>query len=424
MIQGGRTLHGSVEISGAKNAVLKLLASALMTEEECTFRNTPLLADVNSMIHVLRGLGAEVELSSDRVLKVRAGALGYVAPEWAVRRMRASIQIMGPLLARLGRVRVALPGGCDLGARPIDLHLKGLQALGATFVESHGYVEGRCERLRGAEVTLDIPSVGATENIMMAAVLAEGTSVIRNAAREPEIADVARALNAMGAKISGAGTSEIRIDGVTSLRGCDHTVIPDRIEAGTYLVAAAMTGGDVVVRGAVPAHLDAVIAKLREAGAGVEIEGDSIRVTRSATHGVQLRTQPYPGFPTDMQPQFVSLFTSVKGTGMVTETMFTSRFKYVDELRRMGADIIVEGNVCLVRGKRLSGTHVTATDLRAGAALVLAGLVASGTTVVDGLEHLDRGYEGLEMKLKGLGASIGRLGRRPDSAGRAVSNAK
>lgn len=410
VIQGGRALHGSVTVSGAKNAVLKLLAAALMTEEECTFRKVPLLTDVRNMMHLLRGLGAAVEAQGDRTVRVRAEALGYEAPAWVVRKMRASVQIMGPLLARLGRVRVAMPGGCDLGARPIDLHLKGLQALGAAFTEAHGYIEGRCSRLRGAEVTLDIPSVGATENIMMAAVLAEGTSVIHNAAREPEIADVAAALNAMGARISGAGTSEIRIEGVTSLRGCDHTVIPDRIEAGTYLAAAAITGGDVWVRGVIPEHLDAVLAKLREAGAEVAVAADAVRVTRGVRSPVHVRTQPYPGFPTDLQPQFVSLFTTAEGTSVVTETMYTSRFKYVDELRRMGADIVVEGNVCVVRGGRpLWGTYVTAPDLRAGAALVLAGLAASGTTVIDGLEHLDRGYEHLEAKLRGLGARVERV---------------
>lgn len=411
MIQGGKALHGSVEVSGAKNAVLKLLVSSLMTSEACTFRNVPKLADVSSMMHVLRGLGAELELTDDQRLHVQAGSLGYVAPEWAVRRMRASVQIMGPLLARMGRVRVALPGGCDLGARPIDLHLKGLEALGATFVEAHGYIEGRCKRLKGADVHLDIPSVGATENIMMAAVLAEGTSVIHNAAREPEILDVANALNAMGARIEGAGTSEIHIHGVTSLRGCDHWVIPDRIEAGTYLVAAALAGEDVVVRSIVPSHLDAVLAKLRECGTQVEVGDTWVRVRRGSNYPIQVRTQPYPGFPTDMQPQFVSLFTAIPGTSMVTETMYSSRFKYVDELRRMGADITVEGSVCIVRGsKELSGTHVTAPDLRAGAALVLAGLVAAGTTVIDGLEHIDRGYEAFEQKLAGLGASVRRLG--------------
>lgn len=418
VIQGGRGLRGTVFVSGAKNAVLKLLVSALMTEELCTFRNVPRLADVTNMMHVLRGLDAQIEMTADRTVQVQARTLGYVAPEAAVRRMRASIQIMGPLLARLGRVRVALPGGCDLGARPIDLHLKGLTALGATFVESHGYIEGRCRRLRGAEIHLDLPSVGATENIMMAAVLAEGTSVIQNAAREPEIADVAAALNAMGARIRGAGTGEIVIEGVTSLRGCDHTVVPDRIEAGTYLVAGAMAGEDVVVRAVVPQHLDAVIAKLREAGAHIQTGPDWIRVRRGSLRPIQLRTQPYPGFPTDMQPQFVSFLTHAHGTSMVTETVYTSRYKYVDELRRMGADLVVEGNVCIVRGpKRLSGTHVSAPDLRAGAALVMAGLVASGTTVVDGVEHIDRGYDGLEEKLAGLGASIRRFGQGQQRTG-------
>lgn len=411
VIQGGKTLQGTVHISGAKNAVLKLLASSLLTADTCIFRNVPRLADVTSMMHLLRGLGAEVTLSDTGVLQVNATTLGHVAPEWAVRRMRASIQIMGPLLGRLGRVRVSLPGGCDLGARPIDLHLKGLRALGATFEEAHGYVEGRCTRLRGSEIHLDIPSVGATENIMMAAVLAQGTSVIHNAAREPEIIDVANALNSMGAKIEGAGTSRIRIQGVEALSGCDHTVIPDRIEAGTYLVAAALTGANVSVSSVVPQHLDSIVAKLREAGAAIDVHPDTICVRQRATRPLQIRTQPYPGFPTDMQPQFAALLSVASGTSVLTETVYSSRFKYVDELRRMGAEITVEGSVCIIRGmSRLSGTEVSAPDLRAGAALILAGLVADGTTVVEGVDHIDRGYDSLEAKLSGLGASIRRIG--------------
>lgn len=409
VIRGGKPLSGSVRVLGAKNAVLKLLAASLMTDETCLFRNVPQLTDVTSMMHLLRGLGAHVVLSADGVLEVSARTLGYVAPDWTVRKMRASIQIMGPLLARLGRVRVALPGGCDLGARPIDLHLKGLTALGATFEEAHGYVEGRCKELRGAEIHLDIPSVGATENIMMAAVLARGTSIIHNAAREPEVIDVAKALNAMGARIEGAGTGRIVIRGVERLTGCDHTVIPDRIEAGTYLVAAAAAGGDVSVEGVVPFHLEAVIAKLREAGVEVAIRSDAVRVRGKAARPLRLRTQPYPGFPTDMQPQFVAMLSLVPGISVVTETVFTSRYKYVGELRRMGADLTVEGNVCIIRGqRRLTGTEVAAPDLRAGAALILAGLAADGTTVVDCCEHIDRGYDGIEKKLSALGAEIKR----------------
>lgn len=415
VIEGGRRLQGSVHISGAKNAVLKHLASALMTNEQCVFHNVPHLSDVTSMMHLLKGLGAEVTLTEHGVLEVQAQRIKHVAPEWTARRMRASVQVMGPLLARLGKVRVSLPGGCNLGDRPIDLHLKGLRALGAQFEEAHGYIEGRCEQLRGAEIHLDVPSVGATENIMMAATLAAGTSVVHNAAREPEVIDVARALQAMGAKIEGAGTDCIQIEGVNTLHGCDHTVIPDRIEAGTYIVAAAMIGKDVVVRSVQPQHLDAVLAKLREIGANITVGSDWIRV-KANTHPiepVQVKTQPYPGFPTDMQPQIVSLLLLASGTSVVTETVYSSRFRYVNELRRMGADITVEGNVCVVRGgNTLFGTNVTAPDLRAGAALVLSGLVAEGTTVIDGLDHLDRGYEHFERKLLALGASIRRFHSR------------
>lgn len=410
IIEGGRHLRGSIRVSGAKNAVLKLLAASLMTSETCTFRNVPQLADVDEMIALLRGLGAEVSIPEVGVLQVRARTLTYEAPEDAVRRMRASVQVMGPLLGRLGRVRIALPGGCDLGARPIDLHLKGLAALGARIDEKGGYVDGQVKRFKGSDVYLDQPSVGATENIMMAAVLANGTTRIYNAAQEPEIVDVAKALTSMGAKVAGAGTALIRVEGVEGLHGCDHSVLPDRIEAGTFMIAAALVGDDVRVHPVVPDHIDAIAAKLREMGAGIDIQGDVARVWCQPLRAVRVQTQPHPGFPTDMQPQIVAALSLAKGTSVVRESVYSSRFKYIDELRRMGADISVEGNVAVIRGMHtLSGCpDVAAPDLRAGAALVVAALAAEGTTSIQGLRHIDRGYEDLYGKLKGIGAQIER----------------
>lgn len=419
VIEGGRQLKGTVRVSGAKNAVLKLLAAALMTSETCTFRNVPDLADVDEMISLLRGLGAEVWNPEPGVLQVRARSLHHEAPEDAVRRMRASIQVMGPLLGRLGKVRIALPGGCDLGPRPIDLHLKGLSALGAQIEEKAGHVEGSARRLRGADIYLDQPSVGATENIMMAAVFARGVTRIHNAAQEPEIVDVAKALTKMGARIAGAGTSVIRVEGVTELGGCDHTVLPDRIEAGTFMVAAALVGEDVCIEPVIPEHIDAITAKLREMGAGVEIRQHRARVWRRPLRAVRVQTRPHPGFPTDMQPQIVAALSLAKGTSIVSETVFSSRFKYVDELRRMGADIAIVGNVAVIRGTRsLSGcSDLEATDLRAGAALVLAALAAEGATAIGGLHHIDRGYEDLCGKLQGIGANIERLQHDPVAIG-------
>lgn len=329
VIDGGRRLDGSVRVSGTKNAVLKMLAAALMTPETCVFRNVPRISDVTNMMQLLRGLGADISLSEDGVLCVKAEAIDCQAPETAVRQMRASVQVMGPLLARLGRVRISLPGGCDIGARPIDLHLKGLRALGASLHEAHGWVEGRAQRLVGTDIHLDQPSVGATENLMMAATLAEGTTVIHNAAREPEIAEVAQVLNRMGARVEGAGSDTIRVQGVDELGGCDHEVSPDRIEAGTFMVAGALTGGVVHLHPVIPGHLEAVIAKLRESGCGVETGKDSITVTGGPIHPIQIRTQPYPGFPTDMQPQFVALLACAEGTSLVSESVFTRDRKSV-----------------------------------------------------------------------------------------------
>lgn len=408
VIEGGRRLSGRVPISGAKNSVLKLLAASLMTSETCTFRNVPRLADVDEMVRLLRQLGAEVSTPDDGVIQVKAERLHYEAPEETARKLRASVQVMGPLLARLGRSRVALPGGCNLGPRPIDLHLAGLEALGARFREEYGFIDGRADQLQGTSIYLDQPSVGATENIMMAATLAKGTTYIHNAAREPEVSDVAHALVKMGAKIGGIGTGTIRIDGVARLGGCDYTVLPDRIEAGTFLAIGALVGDDVRVAPVVEDHLEAVIAKLRQMGARVEIAGNEARVQAPPRlKGVRVETQPFPGFPTDMQPQITALLAVAEGIGVVKETVYTSRFKYVDELRRMGADITIEGNVAVVKGRpQLTGTRVVAPDLRAGAALAIAALGAAGTTEIEGVEHIDRGYENLAEKLRSLGARV------------------
>lgn len=412
-IRGGRPLHGTWHVSGAKNAALKMMAASLMATERCVITDVPAISDVTTMMGVMRHLGADVQLHPNGHLHIvppRRDA--WEAPEHLVRQMRASVLVMGPVLAKTGRVRISLPGGCAIGPRPIDLHLRGLRKMGADITEERGFVEARARRLTGAEIQLDFPSVGATENLMMAATLAEGTTVIRNAAREPEIVDLQTFLNNMGAKVVGAGTDAIRITGVDQLGGSRHTVIPDRIEAGTAMVAAAITGGDVLVKNVIPEHLEAVTAKLREAGVDVEPVGaGALRVRATARpHALYIRTQPYPGFPTDMQPQFMALAAISTGSGIIKETVYTSRMKHADELRRMGADIVVDGSVAVVRGvERLTGALVEATDLRAGAALVLAGLAAEGDTVVEGLEHIDRGYEMLDDKLRDVGAEVRRI---------------
>jgi len=402
-----------VRVSGAKNAVLKMMAAALMTSGRCVIRHVPVIRDVDTMIALMRWLGAGVSWDAQGNLCIDAsGVDGVEAPEQLVRRMRASVLVMGPLLARFGRVRVALPGGCAIGPRPIELHLRGLRQLGATITEERGFVEARARRLLGAEIHLDYPSVGATENLMMAACLAQGTTVIRNPAREPEIADLQLFLNKMGARVRGAGTDAIYIQGVDGLAGAVHEPIPDRIEAGTFMVAAALTRGDVVLQNVIPAHVEAVAAKLREVGAAVEEAGPGALRVRAdqRPRPVYLRTQPYPGFPTDMQPQFMALLSVAAGASIISETVYTSRMKHADELRRMGADIVVDGQVAIVRGvRRLTGALVEASDLRAGAALILAGLSAEGETVVEGLHHVDRGYEAIEAKLQQLGAAVRRL---------------
>ncbi len=410
VIRGGAVLEGEVVVGGSKNAALPLLFASLLTPERCVVRNVPRLVDVRTTVAVLRHLGARVTSSPDgRDLEVEARHVHCTeAPYDLVKTMRASFLCLGPLLARFGRARVSTPGGCAIGARPVDLHLAGLARLGARVRLVEGYVEAEAERLRGAKIVLDFPSVGATQQLMMAAALAEGTTVIENAAREPECVCLARALERMGARVDGAGTAVVTVEGRPALGGAVHTVIPDRIEAGTFMVAAAITGGSVRVTGARADHLDAVIAKLRQAGVRVH-EGESgLAVERNGPLGaVDVTTMPYPGFPTDLQAQFMALMTRAQGTSSFTETIFENRFMHVQELARMGAQVRVQGNRALVRGpSRLSGAPVMATDLRASVCLVLAGLAAEGTTRVSRVYHLDRGYERLEEKLRGLGAEI------------------
>ncbi len=412
VIVGGRALRGEVRVGGAKNSVLKLMAASLLTPEECFIRNVPHITDVEVMVEVLRHLGAEVEWEDD-TLRVRAGDFpGREAPYHLVRRMRASIVVLGPLLARFGEARVAIPGGCNIGSRKIDMHLRGLAEMGAEISTEHGYVNDRASRLRGRHIILDFPSVGATENLMMAALGAEGTTVIENAAREPEIQDLAAYLVSMGAEIRGAGTPVLEVEGGRDLGGTDHTVIGDRIEAGTFAVAAAVTGGEVTVTGFRPEHLALPLEKMRAIGVEVEEGVDGIRVRGGEDYRpVDVATLPFPGFPTDMQPQIMVLLSLARGTSVVTENVFESRFMFVDELNRMGCDITIEGHHAIVRGgRRLSGTEVCATDLRAGAALVLAGLAAEGETQVADIHHIDRGYQRFEEKLSMLGAEIRRVG--------------
>ena len=411
VIEGGARLEGEIEISGAKNAALPILTAALLTAEPLVIRNVPHLRDVTTMLTLLGQMGVAVTLDEGFDVELCAARLDNpVAPYELVKTMRASVLVLGPLLARVGEARVSLPGGCAIGLRPVDQHIKGLQAMGATIAIEQGYVLARAERLRGTRICLELVTVTGTENLMMAASLAEGVTVIENAAREPEIVDLADCLNAMGASVRGAGSDVITIEGVRALHRATHRVMPDRIETGTFLVAAAATGGAVRLNGACPASLDAVLDKLRESGVRVETGADWVRVeTNGDLNAVNVRTAPYPAFPTDMQAQFVALNSIARGTALVTETIFENRFMHVQELRRLGADIEVEGNTAVVKGvPRLDGAAVMATDLRASAGLVLAGLVARGTTVVDRVYHLDRGYERIEEKLSRLGARIRR----------------
>jgi UDP-N-acetylglucosamine 1-carboxyvinyltransferase len=412
IIRGRRPLVGRVKVRGAKNAVLPIIAASLLSRQESVITHVPHLEDVFTAVEVMASLGVDARLRGSTLTLRPCGLSSMEAPYDLVRRMRASFLITGPLLARLGHARVSLPGGCAIGTRPIDLHLKGLAALGARIHCGHGYVEASAERLIGSRVYLDYPSVGATEHIIIAAVLAEGTTIIENAAEEPEIVDLANYLNAAGAAVHGAGTKVVRIEGVTELGGARHQVIPDRIEAGTYMIAAAITGGRVEVDGVVPDHLKAVTAKLREMGIDVEENESAVLVdaTNRRPRAVNVKTMPYPGFPTDMQAPFMALLAVAEGTGVVTETVFENRLIHVGELKRMGAEIQVDGRTAMVQGKRLlCGAPVSATDLRGGAALVLAGLAATGATEVLGLEHIERGYEGLDVNLRRLGAGIRRL---------------
>jgi UDP-N-acetylglucosamine 1-carboxyvinyltransferase len=411
VIQGGLPLTGEVRVSGAKNAALPILCAALLTPETLTLQNVPHLRDVTTTLSLLAQMGVEVSLDEKLGVGLSAAKLHNLsAPYDLVKTMRASILVLGPMIARFGEARVSLPGGCAIGQRPVDLHIKGLQAMGAQIDIEQGYILARAERLKGAHIVLDLVTVTGTENLMMAAVLADGISVLENAAREPEVADLAQCLNAMGARIRGAGTDVITIEGVPALHGATHRVMPDRIEIGTFLCAAAATGGEIKLKGTRANILDAVVGKLQEAGAHVELGEDWIKLTTNGSlKAVSLRTAPYPAFPTDMQAQFMALNSVARGTAVVTETIFENRFMHVQELRRLGADIEVEGNTAIVRGVgTLKGASVMATDLRASASLVLAGLVAKGETLVDRVYHLDRGYECIEEKLSQLGARIKR----------------
>jgi UDP-N-acetylglucosamine 1-carboxyvinyltransferase len=411
LVTGGRRLSGAVRISGAKNSALKLMAAALLAEGRTTLRNVPDIADCRTMIDVLDRLGVGVERHGSGVSVDATGLDGVETPYDLVRRMRAAILVLGPLLARAGRARVALPGGCNIGRRRIDLHIRGLERMGVEFSFDHGYLEAEASGgLNGTVVTLDFPSVGATENVLMAGVAARGTTVIENAAREPEIEDLVTFLVSMGARIDGVGTPTIEIEGAEGFRPVDHQVIPDRIEAGTFAMAACVTGGEVLLQGARADHLDLVLAKLDEAGARVAVEDAGVRVGMAErARPVDLVTLPYPGFPTDLQPPIMALLATADGTSIITENVFESRFMFVDELNRMGADIRTEGHHAVVRGVgRLSSAPVRALDLRAGAALVLAALGADGVTEVADVYHVDRGYEDFDSKLSALGAELSR----------------
>jgi UDP-N-acetylglucosamine 1-carboxyvinyltransferase len=410
VVEGGKRLTGTVAISGAKNAALPILVSALLTDGMCTFTNVPDLQDIRSILLLLESLGARV-VADGHTIKIDAATLAASeAPYDLVRKMRASILVLCPLVARLGHARVSLPGGCAIGARPINLHLKGLERLGATIDIRHGYVEARAHRLKGADIYFDTVTVTGTENIMMAAALADGVTVLRNAAREPEVVALAEVLMGMGADIQGAGTSVVTINGVEQLRPTTFEIIPDRIEAGTFMAAAALTGGDVTLTHCQPEHLSAVSDKLQQAGVSIRSQGTSLRVTaEKAIASVDVRTQTYPGFPTDMQAQFMVLMSCAEGQSIIKETIFENRFIHVSELRRLGADITISGDTAVVRGvKALFGAPVMASDLRASASLVLAGLVAEGVTEINRVYHIDRGYEQIEEKMRRIGAAIWR----------------
>ncbi|MDM5340763.1 UDP-N-acetylglucosamine 1-carboxyvinyltransferase [Fictibacillus enclensis] len=413
IVRGGRRLEGSVKVEGAKNAVLPVIAASILASKgTSTIKDVPTLADVYTINEVLRYLNIEVKFENGQIKVDASGTLKTEAPFEYVRKMRASFLVMGPLLARVGIARIALPGGCAIGSRPIDQHLKGFEAMGATVKIGNGFIEASIDgRLKGAKIYLDFPSVGATENIIMAAALAEGTTIIENVAKEPEIVCLANYINSMGGKVVGAGTGTIRIEGVEELNGAEHTVVPDRIEAGTYMVAAAITGGNVLVEGAISEHLRPLIAKMEEMGIEIKDEDKGLRVIGpKELKPVDIKTMPHPGFPTDMQSQMMALLLRANGTSVITETVFENRFMHVEEFRRMNGDIKIEGRSAVINGPvSLQGAEVAATDLRAGAALVLAGLVADGYTRVTELKHIDRGYVRFTEKLRDLGADIERV---------------
>lgn len=408
VIYGGAPLRGEIEVNGSKNAALPILAATLLTEECCKIFNVPALLDIDNMCELLNCLGCRINLRNG-IFEICAGDLkSDVMSYETVNKLRASFLVAGPLLARTGRVKISLPGGCQIGARPVDLHLKGFMAMGAKIEQGHGYVEAVCPKLKGAKIYLDFPSVGATENIIMASSVAEGLTVIENAAAEPEIIDLADFINSMGGKVSGAGTDTVKIEGVSKLRGTKHRVIPDRIEAGTFAFAAAATGGSIIIKNVIPDHLKPIIAKLEECGLSAKTNEDSLLIdAQMRPKAADIKTMPYPGFPTDLQAPYVALMSSAQGTSMVVETVFENRFMHVPELGRMGASIKIDGRTAVVEGQeRLSGATVQATDLRAGAALVIAGLGAGGKTVIENIHHIERGYENFVQRLEQLNACL------------------
>ncbi|MFN5542378.1 MAG: UDP-N-acetylglucosamine 1-carboxyvinyltransferase [Betaproteobacteria bacterium] len=410
-IRGGKTLNGSVRISGAKNAALPIISASLLSAEPLALTNVPQLNDIGTMVKLLAQMGVKADRSAESLTLSAANITDKTAPYELVKTMRASILVLGPLLARFGEAKVSLPGGCAIGARPVDLHIKGLEAMGASITIEAGYILARAAKLKGARILMETVTVTGTENLMMAACLADGTTTLENAAREPEVVDLALCLIAMGAKITGHGTDKITVVGVEKLHGASYAVMPDRIETGTFLAAVAATGGDVTLTNAAPDTLDAVIDRLRESGATITATADTLRiVANKRPKPISLKTAPYPAFPTDMQAQFIALNCVASGTAVVTETIFENRFMHVQELVRLGAKIEIEGNTAIVHGvEKLTGAGVMATDLRASACLVIAGLVAHGETIIDRIYHLDRGYDHIEAKLTALGAQIERL---------------
>jgi UDP-N-acetylglucosamine 1-carboxyvinyltransferase len=413
IVSEGKPLKGVVRVSSAKNSVLPIIAASILGDKESILEEIPYLTDVKVMADLLKCFGVDVEFFDDKnKLRIKCSNItNTTAPYELVNKMRASILVMGPLLARTGVAKISLPGGCAIGTRPVDLHLKGFAAMGAEINQEHGFIEAKVNgKLKGSKIYLDFPSVGATENIMMAAVLAEGQTIIENAAIEPEIVDLATYLTSIGADIKGAGTDTIKINGVKSLGGTTHTAIPDRIEAGTFMTAAAITGGDVLIENIVPDHVKPITAKLREVGVEISEELSSIHVKAGDNiNPIDIKTHPYPGFPTDMQPQMTSLMTKAKGTSMIIETIFENRFMHLAELKRMGANVKIEGRSAIIEGSPLTGAKVKATDLRAGAALILAGMIAEGTTEITDIEHIERGYVKIHEKLRALGANIERV---------------